>query len=125
MKTYIEVVKASVANADNCKYKFIKNSKYFNTHYIIDYRLGKPVRCMLDRDEDMMITGTRHPFLFKYKVGYNMDGSIKVMQIYIYNNAGYSKDLSFVVRYCFPTIQRRKRNAGITLFNKTVKLFLL
>lgn len=33
-------------------------------------RVGKPVRCMLDRDEDMMSTGTRHPFLAKYKVLY-------------------------------------------------------
>ena len=32
------------------------------------FRTGKPVRCMLDRDEDMMSTGTRHPFLAKYKV---------------------------------------------------------
>ena len=31
-------------------------------------RTGKPVRCMLDRNEDMMTTGTRHPFLAKYKV---------------------------------------------------------
>lgn len=29
---------------------------------------GRPVRCMLDRDEDMMITGTRHSFLADYKV---------------------------------------------------------
>ena len=33
-------------------------------------RVGKPVRCMFDRDEDMMSTGTRHPFLAKYKVLY-------------------------------------------------------
>ena len=32
------------------------------------FRTGKPVRSMLDRDEDMMSTGTRHPFLAKYKV---------------------------------------------------------
>lgn len=25
---------------------------------------------MLDRDEDMLITGGRHPFYAKYKVGY-------------------------------------------------------
>uniref|UniRef100_A0A2I3GNR0 Xanthine dehydrogenase n=1 Tax=Nomascus leucogenys TaxID=61853 RepID=A0A2I3GNR0_NOMLE len=29
---------------------------------------GRPVRCMLDRDEDMLITGGRHPFLARYKV---------------------------------------------------------
>lgn len=32
-------------------------------------RLKRPVRCMLDRDEDMLITGGRHPFYGKYKVG--------------------------------------------------------
>lgn len=31
-------------------------------------RLKRPVRCMLDRDEDMLITGGRHPFYGKYKV---------------------------------------------------------
>lgn len=32
-------------------------------------RLKRPVRCMLDRDEDMLVTGGRHPFYGKYKVG--------------------------------------------------------
>lgn len=32
------------------------------------YKTGCPVRCMLDRDEDMLITGGRHPFLARYKV---------------------------------------------------------
>lgn len=31
-------------------------------------RTGRPVRCMLDRDEDMLISGGRHPFLGRYKV---------------------------------------------------------
>ncbi|XP_076621123.1 xanthine dehydrogenase rosy isoform X1 [Colletes latitarsis] len=61
------------------------------------HRLRKPVRCMLDRDEDMMITGTRHPFLFKYKVGFDDNGLIKVLEIFIYNNAGCSRDLSLAV----------------------------
>ncbi|XP_015600760.1 xanthine dehydrogenase [Cephus cinctus] len=58
------------------------------------YRLRKPVRCMLDRDEDMLISGTRHPFYYKYKVGFNNDGYIKVVEVHIYNNCGYSMDLS-------------------------------
>ncbi|KAG5346531.1 XDH dehydrogenase, partial [Acromyrmex charruanus] len=61
------------------------------------HRLQKPVRCMLDRDEDMMITGTRHPFLFKYKVGFNNNGLMKVAKAHIYNNGGYSHDLSISV----------------------------
>lgn len=60
---------------------------------------------MLDRDEDMMLSGTRHPFLFKYKVGFNKDGSIQVVTAHIYNNAGYSYDLSASVNNY--TIQSR------------------
>ena len=33
------------------------------------FRCGRPVRFMLDRDEDMAITGQRHPYLTRYKVG--------------------------------------------------------
>ena len=52
---------------------------------------------MLDRDEDMMTSGGRHPFLFKYKVGFNNDGLLKAMEVHIYNNGGYSLDLSGAV----------------------------
>lgn len=31
-------------------------------------RTGRPVRCCLERGDDMLITGGRHPFLGKYKV---------------------------------------------------------
>jgi len=31
-------------------------------------RHQRPVRCMLDRDEDMIMTGNRHPFATKYRV---------------------------------------------------------
>lgn len=61
------------------------------------HRMGRPIRCMLDRDEDMQITGTRHPFMHKYKVSFNKDGKITGCYIKIYNNCGYSIDLSFSV----------------------------
>lgn len=62
-------------------------------------RLRRPIRCMLDRDEDMLITGTRHPFYMKYKASATKSGKITGCNITIYNNAGYSADLSFSV--CF------------------------
>lgn len=37
---------------------------------LVCIRLKRPVRCMLDRDEDMLITGGRHPFYGKYKVDF-------------------------------------------------------
>lgn len=61
------------------------------------YRMTRPIRCMLDRDEDMQISGTRHPFYNKYKVSFNKDGKITGCRIEIYQNAGYSIDLSFSV----------------------------
>ncbi|CAG9798537.1 unnamed protein product [Chironomus riparius] len=61
------------------------------------YKLRRPVRMMLDRDEDMLITGTRHPFLFKYKTSFQNDGKITGCDLRAFNNAGYSFDLSFSV----------------------------
>ena len=52
---------------------------------------------MLDRDEDMMITGGRHPFYHKYKVGFSKEGLLKVVEIHIYNNAGNTQELSVSV----------------------------
>ena len=49
---------------------------------------------MLDRDEDILVTGYRHPFLGKYKIGFNNDGKIKAAEIEIYNNCGSTLDLS-------------------------------
>lgn len=62
------------------------------------YEMNRPIRCMLDRDEDMQVTGTRHPFCHKYKVSFNKDGTLTGCRIEIYQNAGYSIDLSFSVR---------------------------
>lgn len=41
-------------------------------------RHNRPVRFSLDRDEDMVMTRRRHPFLGEYSVGFDKDGSIKV-----------------------------------------------
>lgn len=52
---------------------------------------------MLDRDEDMVVSGGRHPFLFKYKIGFTKDGLFKALEVHIYNNGGMSLDLSGAV----------------------------
>ncbi|GMH39295.1 hypothetical protein BSKO_07193 [Bryopsis sp. KO-2023] len=56
--------------------------------------LKKPVKLCLDRDQDMQITGHRHAFLSKYKVGFNSDGKIVAADVKLYSNAGNSLDLS-------------------------------
>ncbi|XP_042490561.1 xanthine dehydrogenase 1-like [Macadamia integrifolia] len=61
------------------------------------YILNRPVKITLDRDIDMMISGQRHSFLGKYKVGFTSDGKILALDLEIYNNAGNSLDLSVAV----------------------------
>ncbi|RCI17481.1 hypothetical protein L249_3239 [Ophiocordyceps polyrhachis-furcata BCC 54312] len=57
-------------------------------------KTGRPVRCMLTREEDMVTTGQRHPFLARYKVGVNSDGRLQALDVDIFNNAGWTLDLS-------------------------------
>ncbi|XP_075687633.1 aldehyde oxidase-like [Rhinoderma darwinii] len=49
-----------------------------------------PIRCVLERDEDMLIKAGRHPYLGRYKVGYMNDGRIVAADINLYSNGGYS-----------------------------------
>ncbi|KAJ4762776.1 Xanthine dehydrogenase/oxidase [Rhynchospora pubera] len=58
------------------------------------YHLKRPVKIVLDRDVDMAITGHRHSFLGKYKVGFTNEGKILALDLELYNNGGNSFDLS-------------------------------
>ncbi|KAF2114641.1 Molybdopterin-binding domain of aldehyde dehydrogenase-domain-containing protein [Lophiotrema nucula] len=57
----------------------------------------RPVRCMLNRDEDIITSGQRHPFLSKWKVAVNKDGRIQGLDADVINNGGWSQDLSGAV----------------------------
>uniref|UniRef100_A0A803T4P5 Xanthine dehydrogenase n=1 Tax=Anolis carolinensis TaxID=28377 RepID=A0A803T4P5_ANOCA len=63
----------------------------------VDLIFAIGVRCMLDRDEDMLISGGRHPFLGFYKVGFKKNGRITCLDVSFYSNGGNSADLSFGV----------------------------
>ena len=52
---------------------------------------------MLTREEDMVTSGQRHPFLGRWKVGVNKDGKIQALDLDVFNNAGWSWDLSAAV----------------------------
>jgi xanthine dehydrogenase/oxidase len=60
-------------------------------------KTGRPVRCMLNRDEDMVTSGQRHPFFARWKVGVNKDGKIQALDADVFCNAGWSQDLSAAV----------------------------
>ena len=56
--------------------------------------LGRPVKLRLDRDDDMMISGKRHCFVYDYEVGYDDDGRISAARVELVSRAGFSADLS-------------------------------
>ncbi|KAJ2726263.1 hypothetical protein GGI07_000740 [Coemansia sp. Benny D115] len=61
------------------------------------YHTNRSVRIMLDRDEDMMTSGQRHPFFGRWKVAVAKDGRLLGLQARIYSNGGFSHDLSMGV----------------------------
>ena len=57
----------------------------------------RPVRCMLNRDDDISTSGQRHPFLARWKVAVNKDGKLQALDADVFANAGWSQDLSGAV----------------------------
>ncbi|HSV34331.1 MAG TPA: xanthine dehydrogenase molybdopterin binding subunit [Ramlibacter sp.] len=57
-------------------------------------QLRRPVKLRLDRDDDFMITGKRHPFAYEYTVGFDDSGLITGLKLMLAANCGFSADLS-------------------------------
>ncbi len=58
------------------------------------FKLQKPVKLRVNRDDDMMITGKRHDFRIDYEVGYDDEGRILGADITLLSRCGYSTDYS-------------------------------
>ncbi|HEY0794045.1 MAG TPA: xanthine dehydrogenase molybdopterin binding subunit [Chthoniobacterales bacterium] len=58
---------------------------------------GQPVRMRLNRDQDMIITGKRHPFLARFAVGFDDEGLIHGVRAALVSDGGWSLDLSTAV----------------------------
>ena len=58
------------------------------------FKLQKPVKLRVNRDDDMMITGKRHDFRIDYEVGYDDEGHILGADITLLSRCGYSTDYS-------------------------------
>jgi len=55
---------------------------------------GRPAKCRLDRDDDMIMTGKRHDFAADYEVGFDDDGRIEAVWMSLASRCGFSADLS-------------------------------
>ena len=55
---------------------------------------GRPAKCRLDRDDDMMLTGKRHDFEVEYEVGLDKNLVLTGVSADFFARCGYSADLS-------------------------------
>jgi xanthine dehydrogenase/oxidase len=92
-------------------------------------KVRRPVRCMLNRDQDIITSGQRHPFLARWKVAVNKDGKLQALDADVFCNGGWSQDLSGAVVerslshidnvYSIPNIHVRGRVAKTNTVSNT------
>ncbi len=58
------------------------------------FKLQKPVKLRVNRDDDMMITGKRHNFRIDYEAGFDDQGRIVGVDVALMSRCGYSTDYS-------------------------------
>ena len=58
------------------------------------FKLQKPVKLRVNRDDDMMITGKRHDFRIDYEAGFDDEGRILGIDVTLASRCGYSTDYS-------------------------------
>ncbi|MDE2445298.1 MAG: xanthine dehydrogenase molybdopterin binding subunit [Alphaproteobacteria bacterium] len=61
------------------------------------HKTGRPAKCRLDRDDDMMLTGKRHDFHVNYQAGFDKSGRITAVDVLLQARCGYSADLSAAI----------------------------
>jgi len=61
------------------------------------FLVKKPVKIKLNRDEDMRLTGKRHPYDADFKIGLDQTGKILAYQVEFFQNAGAVADLSLAI----------------------------
>ncbi|MBV8169581.1 MAG: molybdopterin-dependent oxidoreductase, partial [Alphaproteobacteria bacterium] len=64
---------------------------------LIAWRTGRPVKLRLPRDDDMIVTGKRHPFRADWQVGFDGGGRLLALDVRLASNAGNVADLSSTV----------------------------
>ena len=61
---------------------------------IMAHKTGKPVKYRMTRNDDMVMTGKRHPFYNQYDIGFDEQGIIQGADLMVTGDCGNSPDLS-------------------------------
>ncbi|MDI6782962.1 MAG: xanthine dehydrogenase family protein molybdopterin-binding subunit [bacterium] len=66
---------------------------------VLAYATKRPVKLILDREEDIIATSKRHPAILHYKLGAKKNGKLTATEIEIYSDVGAYATLSTIVLY--------------------------
>lgn len=61
------------------------------------FLLKRPVKLVLERNEDIATTGKRHGYEYDYKIGFDADGNILAYEVTLLQHAGACADISLAV----------------------------
>jgi xanthine dehydrogenase large subunit len=61
---------------------------------LLAHHTTRPVKLRLPRETDMIATGKRHGFLFRYEVGFDDEGRVLALDAMLAANGGHSVDLT-------------------------------
>ncbi len=64
---------------------------------LVAQKTGRPARIVFNKDDDMQVTGKRHPFQNRYKVGFSEQGEITALEVQMFSDGGAYADLSTAV----------------------------
>src|SRR5262249_11276480 len=92
-------------------------------------KTGRGVRVRFNRDQDMAITGHRHPFRAEFEVGFDAKGTLKAARVHLCSDGGWALDLSQAVTdralfhldnaYYIPAVEFRGQVAKTNLSSNT------
>jgi CO/xanthine dehydrogenase Mo-binding subunit len=74
-------------------------SEYAAKAALLAYILKKPVKLILDRAQDLMVSSKRHPMKMEYKVGVTRKGKINALKVRALADSGAYTTLSTVVLF--------------------------
>ena len=78
---------------------------------LASFHLKRPIKLILDREDDLWMTGKRHPYSVDFKIASTQEGKLVAYEVMFYQNAGAAADLS-------PAVLER------TLFHATNAYFI-
>ena len=61
---------------------------------LVAHNTGRAARCVITKDDDMIMTGNRHPFQNDWRVAFDAEGVIQALDVDIFSNGGAYADLS-------------------------------